>query len=97
MIWTELLGPELAGPVRSGLMLLNMVPVEKLTEAIGKVSNLEAIGPMMDPSAWTSGERFKRSDHVKDILNALVKVRKACEDLKRWEQNLERKNASPEE
>lgn len=80
-----LLGPEFAAAARSGLQLLNMIPEEKLVDGINRLGHLEAVGPIFDPSAWTSGDKFGRSDKVKKVLDAMLKLRRECEEFKAWE------------
>lgn len=81
-VWSTILGEEYGPGVRFALQMISMVPVEKLSEAINDINRAESIGPIVDPSAWIGGKRFRNAEEYKRVLSVLVGLRKVLPDGK---------------
>lgn len=67
-------GERYAEPLRITLLMLATIPPEVLSEAYNKIARAEAVGPMLDPTAWR-GDQWRRADEYKQLFVALVQVR----------------------
>jgi hypothetical protein len=72
----EILGPEYAPAIASALTMVGLVPTEAYQGALDRINHAEAVGPMVNPSAWMGGA-FARSRQWKDVLRALIQLRAA--------------------
>jgi hypothetical protein len=70
---------ELGSQVQLLLGLLARMPKRKLigacVSARQNISRLEAMGPLLDPSAWQTGQRFDNARHYSDVLAKLIELR----------------------
>ena len=68
---------EHADALRSALTLLVLIPESELQDALRRIETAQAVGPLLDPSAWTDGARFRNADDWRDVFSALVVLRAA--------------------
>lgn len=71
----EIIGSEHAEALRSVLLILTLVPASALDEAEQRLRKLEAVGPIIDPTAWRGGKLAANSTNWREVLNALRTVR----------------------
>ena len=75
-IWEATLGVGKGIIIKNVLSMLIPVTVEELMGAIDKINRAETIGPLLDPSAWVDGARWKNAGEAKNVLEALAELRK---------------------
>jgi hypothetical protein len=80
-----LLGVGNGALVRSALQTLAYVPPEAIERAFDDISVELAIGPLLDPSAYTDGERFRNAADYRRILELVLPV---CRELARLKQSV---------
>jgi hypothetical protein len=78
-LFVALLGEEHGETVRSALLMLLMVGSEPLRAGLDRLAGADAIGPMVDPSAWLDGRRFENTREARELLEALVRVAEMLE------------------
>lgn len=74
--FAAIVGESYAGAFRSAMMLLSLIPPEVLSDAISDIDRLEGIGPLLDPTAWLDGSRFRNAKEYRDLLRAVLAVRR---------------------
>ena len=79
--WQAIYGE--AHGVRVGLILsaLADVPDEVFADALERLSRFEAMGPMVDPTAWLDGTRSRNSREQRDICRALRDLRQMLPEV----------------
>lgn len=70
----ELFGDENGEMLRQTLVWLMLYGPEEFKKAIDRLDHLESMGPVLDPSAWTNGKRFKDARNWKEIFEHLKKL-----------------------
>ena len=71
---------EIALNIRAIVLNANAVSEDELKEYIGVISHDEAIGPLMDPSAWQHG-RFQAAGGTKKVLTELLNFKQAVKGI----------------
>ena len=74
--------PVQAAGLQSALMMLSMIDPDLIRDAINRINRAETIGPLMDPTAWMDGDKFKGAQFWKDLLTDLLPVVKRLKELK---------------
>lgn len=67
---------------RSAMTTLAMIPASVFTEAIRKIETEEAIGPLMDPTAYIDGRRFDNAQNYKRLFSAARPLRDLLEEIR---------------
>lgn len=72
-IWEAAFGPEKGNLVRSALLMLVLsgLTTDDICRTIGEIERTTAIGPLVDPTAYLDGTRFKNADEYVKVLRAL--------------------------
>lgn len=80
-VWSTLL-PKHGAIVKVFLryLLTEETFVEEAKAAIENISKETAIGPLLDPSAYIGGQRFKNADNYQNILDRLIQLARAVRE-----------------
>lgn len=78
-VWFVLLGEE-GAYMRMALQVLRMVPAEKIIEAIGKIETETTVGPLINPTAYLDGKKWRNADEYLRVLRAAVNLRRTLPD-----------------
>lgn len=72
-----LFGRDRGEAVAFALTIVLNVPPEELSKALGQLGFQDGIMPLIDPSAWLDGTRFRNTEAWRDILQKLGALRAA--------------------
>lgn len=75
--WVTFVGDGYGEALQMALVVLMQVPVDRLAKAIDDINRTEALGPMLDPSAYLDGKRWKNAADYKRVLRAALELRRA--------------------
>jgi len=75
-VWPIIVGEEHGDLVRSILMQLLLIDEKVFDETIRKIDIETAMGPLLDPSAYTDGRRFDNAREYAKILRALLELKR---------------------
>lgn len=67
-VWHTILGDWHGLAFRSALQLIALIPAEEFRKAIQAIDRETAIGPLLNPTAYLGGRRFKNAQEYIDIL-----------------------------
>lgn len=74
-IWSVLVGDEYGPGLKVALSFINQIPPELIVKAIQDIRRATSIGPMLYPSEYTSGRKFRNADDYEKVLTALLNLR----------------------
>jgi hypothetical protein len=77
--YVAIIGEEHGAIVRAALTALATVPADVFDDAVHRVEVELAIGPVTDPSAYASGQRFENGRGWIEVLRALAALRRMIE------------------
>lgn len=81
MVWQAIMGdPAHGSAVRIALCLLQTVPIAAFRGAIDRIRREATVGPLLNPSAYLDGRRWKNAEQYLEILNAARLLRRALPD-----------------
>lgn len=80
-IWGAFVGDQYGGALHSALTLLMLVPAEVLAEGIDRINHEEAIGPMLNPTAYLDGRRWRNAREYKQVLSAALTLRRLLPEM----------------
>lgn len=73
-------GPEHAGGLKIALWLINQIPFDVLANVGPAIARETALGPLFNPSLYTSGRRFRNGEEWSNLFRALAKLRSILPD-----------------
>ena len=75
-VFESLFGLERGTQIRMGLTMLAAAGLQPadIDEALNKIDRCTSIGPLLDPSAFVDGARFRNAAEYADMLRALRHV-----------------------
>jgi len=76
-IWDKLYGEDYGGMIGMWVSLVRQTPLELFEKAVESCERAEAIGPILDPTAWMRGRG--NLDSNKKMTRALLEFRKAID------------------
>ena len=60
---------------------LRRVPAAAIAEGIKRIDSETAYGPLMDPTAYMGGHRFKNASDYRRMLEGLLSLRRALQEV----------------
>lgn len=63
--------------------MLASIPPEALSAGLDRLSRAEALGPMLDPSAWTDGKLFDNALAMKQAMRKALALRQVLPEVPR--------------
>lgn len=78
--WVTFVGEGYGEALHTALVVLMQVPADRLAKAIDDINRTEALGPMIDPTAYLDGTRWKNASDYKRVLRAALELRRALPD-----------------
>lgn len=73
--------PNYGNQVVMALHLVRQIPVDILLEGARRIDTETAIGPLINPSAYTDGARFDNAREYIRVLKAMAELRRAIPDV----------------
>lgn len=81
-VWDAFLGEGRGAIFRVALMGLLTIPIKQFDEAIERIHRETLLGPLINPTAYVDGRRFKNADDYIEVLQAARKLRATLEKLR---------------
>jgi len=76
-VWPSIVGDQMHGShIQIILTIIARMPPNLFHDAISRILRETAMGPMLDPTAYLDGVKWKNARDYVEILEALEKVRK---------------------